>query len=78
MIWSLERDIIAPVTDGEHAAVRRVQRALRIPVTGAMDDATKASLRGVQALFKVPATGILDRQTVALIERLAPTYPEET
>jgi hypothetical protein len=76
--WPPERAIIAPANDDERAALRRVQRALRLAPTGEMDDATKASLRGVQALFKAPVTGVLDRQTVTLIERLVRTHDEES
>lgn len=72
----LPRDIITPVSEAEHEAVRRVQRALNLVPTGEMDEATRASLRGVQQLFKAPVTGVLDRPTAALIERLAYTYKE--
>lgn len=72
----LPRDIVSPVSEVEHEAVRRVQRALGLRPTGDMDEATKASLRGVQHLFKAPVTGVLDRETAALVERLAYTYKE--
>jgi hypothetical protein len=71
------RDIIAPVSDVEHEAVRRAQRALRLVPSGELDEPTKASLRGVQRLFNRPVTGVLCRDTAALIERLAKVYPED-
>ena len=71
MTWDLERDIIAPVSEAEHAAVRRAQRALRLSETGEMDPPTQAKLRGVQALFKLPVTGVLDRDTAQALGRLA-------
>lgn len=74
----LERDIISPVSQGEHEAVRRAQRALKLSPTGDMDEATRASLRGVQSLFRLPVTGILDRATAGALDRLARTYPEES
>lgn len=73
----LPRDIFAPVSEAEHAAVRRVQRALKLSLTGELDEPTKTALRGLQALFKRPVTGVLDRDTAALVERVAHTYPED-
>lgn len=77
MTWPPERDIVAPVSDAEHAAVRIAQRALGLAPTGELDEPTRASLRGVQHLFKAPVTGVLDRDTAALIERLRTVYPED-
>jgi hypothetical protein len=76
-MWPPERDVIAPVSEAEHAAVRIAQRALGLAPTGELDEPTRASLRGVQHLFKHPVTGVLDRGTAALIERLRHVYPEE-
>lgn len=73
----LPRDIIAPVSDVEHAAVRIAQRALGLEPTGELDEPTKASLRGAQRLFGVPVSGVLDRPTAALIERLRHVYKED-
>lgn len=73
----LPRDIIAPVSEAEKAAVRRAQRALGLVPTGDLDEPTKASLRGIQHMFKRPVTGVLDRETGALIERLVKVYPED-
>lgn len=70
------RDIIAPVSDAEHEAVKTAQRALGLVETGDLDEPTKASLRGVQRLFGAPVTGVLDRATAALIERLRHVYRE--
>jgi len=71
-----ERDIVAPVSEGEHEAIRIAQRALRIPVTGGMNEATRASLRGVQALYGVPVTGFLDEATAVVIDKLRPWQVE--
>lgn len=76
-MWPPERDIVAPVSNAEHAAVRIAQRALGLAPTGELDEPTRASLRGVQHLFKRPVTGVLDRDTAALIERLRTVYPED-
>ena len=69
-MWPPDRVIIAPANEGEREAVRTAQRALRLVVTGEMDEATKASLRGVQSLFKLPVTGVLDRQTAEALDKL--------
>jgi hypothetical protein len=71
MTWELERDIIAPVSDAEKAAVRRAQRALRLSETGDLDEVTASHLRGVQRLFKLPVTGVLDRATALALGRLS-------
>lgn len=76
-MWLPERDIVSPVSPGEHEAVRTAQRALNLRPTGELDEPTRASLRGVQRLFRVPVTGVLDRETAALIERLRHIYPED-
>lgn len=69
-MWPPDRVIIAPANEGERDAVRTAQRALRLNVTGAMDEATKASLRAVQHLFKLPVTGVLDRATAEALDQL--------
>lgn len=71
-MWPPTRVIIAPANEGERAAVRCAQRALRVAVTGEMDTATKTALRGVQRLFKLPETGVLDQPTAAALDRLRP------
>jgi hypothetical protein len=71
-MWPPERVIIAPANEAERNAVRTAQRALRVDVTGEMDDATKAALRGVQSLFKLPVTGVLDTSTAQALDRLRP------
>lgn len=72
MMWPPDRVIIAPANEGERAAVRTAQRALRVDVTGDMDAATKTALRGVQRLFKLPVTGVLDKPTAQALDRLRP------
>ena len=68
----LPRDIIAPVSETERAAVRVAQRTLRIDVTGEMDAGTRGALRGVQYLFGLPVTGTLDGATANRIDSLRP------
>jgi len=75
--WPPERDIVAPVSDVEHDAVRVAQRALGLVPTGDLDEPTRASLRGVQRLFGAQVTGVLDLPTAALIERLRHVYKED-
>lgn len=69
-----KRDIFRPTGDFEHKAVRHVQRVLRLPVTGDMDDATRGSLRGVQHVFGLRITGILDKATAEEIENIRSYY----
>lgn len=76
MTWPPLRDIIAPVSDAEHEAVRTAQRALGLTETGELDEPTRASLRGVQRLFRAPVTGVLDRHTAELIGKLRHVYRE--
>lgn len=66
------RDIIAPVSDREHEAVRIAQRVVHLNPTGEMDEPTKAALRGLQMLFGLVVTGILDAATAEQIDRLRP------
>jgi hypothetical protein len=69
-----KRDIIRPTGEFEHEAVRHVQRVLRMPVTGDMDDITIAALRGVQHVFGLRMTGILDKATAEEIENIRSYY----
>lgn len=71
-MWPPERVIIAPANEAERQALRTAQRALELPVTGAMDQATLKALRAVQARFKLPVTGVLDRATAEALDRLRP------
>lgn len=77
MTWPPARDILAPVSEQEHEAVKTAQRALGLAETGELDEPTRASLRGVQRLFRAPVTGVLCRDTAALIERLRHVYKED-
>lgn len=77
MTWPPERDIVAPVSPSEHAAVKTAQRVLGLVQTGELDEPTKASLRGVQRLFGAQVTGVLDLPTAALLTRLRHIYPED-
>lgn len=72
-----KRDIIRPTGEFEHEAVRHVQRVLRMPVTGDMDEPTIASLRGVQGVFGLRMTGILDKATAEEIENIRNYYSVE-
>lgn len=76
MSWPPRRDIIAPVSEVEHEAVRIAQRALGLIPTGELDEPTRASLRGVQRLYGAEVTGVLDKATAALLERLRHIYKE--
>jgi hypothetical protein len=69
-----KRDIIRPATEFEHEALRHVQRVLRMPVTGEMDDITIAALRGIQGVFGLRMTGILDKATAEEIENIRSYY----
>jgi hypothetical protein len=76
-VWPPKRDIVAPVSDAEHAAVRIAQRALGLAPTGELDEPTRACLRGVQRLFGAEVTGVLDKATTALLERLRHVHKED-
>lgn len=76
MTWPPLRDIIAPVSQAEHEAVKTAQRALGLTETGELDEPTRASLRGVQRLYGAEVTGVLDKATAALLERLRHIYKE--
>lgn len=65
-----KRTITKPATQFEHDAVEHVQRVLRCPVNGEMDDVTVSHLRGLQQLFGLRATGQLDEATARQIERI--------
>jgi hypothetical protein len=68
-LW-FKRTIIRPANDFETTAVTHVQRVMRAPETGLMDEATMSHLRGLQQLFGLPVTGVLDEATAEQIERL--------
>lgn len=68
----LPRDIVAPVSDVEHEAVRIAQRALRLEPTGLMDEPTRASLRGLQRFYRLPVHGNLDGPTAERLDGLRP------
>lgn len=65
-----KRTITRPATQFEHDAVEHVQRVLRCPVNGEMDEATVSHIRGLQTLFGLPTTGQLDLATASQIERI--------
>ncbi len=69
-----KRDIIEPVTDFEHDAVTHVQRVLRCPETGEMDEVTITHIRGLQMLFGLPITGIIDEATAEQVDRIVNYY----
>jgi len=72
MITWLPRDIITPVSDVEHEAVRVAQRALRLEPTGNMDEPTRASLRGLQRFYGLAVSGCLDTPTAQRVDALRP------
>lgn len=65
-----KRTIIRPASAFEHEAVEHVQRVLRCPITGEMDESTVSHIRGLQQLFDIPMTGVLDEATARQIERI--------
>jgi len=65
-----KRPIIRPATDFERNAVIHVQRVMRCPETGEMDETTIIHLRGIQQLFSLRVTGILDEATAKKIEEI--------
>jgi hypothetical protein len=65
-----KRTIIRPTTQFEHDAVTHVQRVLRCPETGEMDEGTISHIRGLQVLFGLTATGIIDKATAIQVDRL--------
>jgi len=69
-----KRNIIRPTTDFEHDAVVHVQRVLRCPETGEMDESTISHIRGLQQLFGLPVTGIIDEATATQVDRLRNRY----
>ncbi len=69
-----KRNIIRPTTEFEHEAVIHVQRILRCPETGEMDEVTVSHIRGLQQLFGLRVTGILDEATAVQIDRLRNRY----
>lgn len=65
-----KRTIIRPATQFERDAVTHVQRVLRCPETGEMDEATISHIRGLQQLFSLRVTGVLDEATAIQVERI--------
>lgn len=65
-----KRTIVRPTTEFEHNAVTHVQRVLRCPETGEMDEATISHIRGLQSLFGLSVTGTINEETARQIERL--------
>lgn len=69
-----KRTIIRPTTEFEHDAVTHVQRILRCPETGEMDDGTISHIRGLQQLFGLRVTGYIDEQTARQVDRIRSRY----
>lgn len=72
-VW-FKRNIIKPTTQFERDAVIHVQRVLRCPETGEMDEVTISHIRGLQALFNLPTTGIIDEATAEQVDRIVNYY----
>lgn len=70
----LPRPIIVPSSDSEREAVRHVQRVLRCPETGSLDEETKSHLLGFQMLFGIRATGVIDTATAEKIDQVRSWY----
>lgn len=69
-----KRTIIRPTTEFEHDAVTHVQRILRCPETGEMDEGTISHIRGLQQLFGLRVTGYIDEQTARQVDRIRSRY----
>lgn len=69
-----KRTIIRPTTEFEHDAVTHVQRVLRCPETGEMDEGTISHIRGLQQLFGLRVTGYIDEQTARQVDRIRSRY----
>lgn len=69
-----KRTIIRPTTEFEHDAVTHVQRILRCPETGEMDEGTISHIRGLQQLFGLRVTGYIDEQTARQVDRIRNRY----
>ena len=69
-----KRTIIRPATDFERDAVIHVQRVLRCPETGEMDEATISHIRGLQQLFGLRVSGVIDEATARQVERIRSQY----
>lgn len=68
--WFNRPIIHTPTRDFDIDAVKHVQRVLRTPETGLMDDDTRAHIRGMQTIFDLPVTGIIDLKTAQEVERI--------
>ncbi|MDT0442328.1 peptidoglycan-binding domain-containing protein [Streptomyces johnsoniae] len=75
--WMPRDQILVPVTEAEHEAVRIAQRALDMEPTGIPDETLTTRLAGIQRLFRLPVSGVLDRDTAALLDRLRPPGTRE-
>lgn len=73
----IKRTIIRPANDFERAAVTHVQRVLRCPITGEMDESTISHIRGLQQLFGLRVTGYLDIPTAIQVDRIRNRYSVE-
>lgn len=68
-MW-FKRTITKPANQFERDAVTHVQRVLRCPETGEMDEITVTHIRGMQSLFGIRTTGVIDLETAEQIERI--------
>jgi hypothetical protein len=69
-IWFKREIIHTPTGPEEIDAVMHVQRVLRCPETGLMDDSTRMHIRGMQVLFNLQPTGSINEETATEIDRL--------
>lgn len=63
---AFKKTVLRPTSQG--AAVRSLQSALRVRVTGRMDAPTRAAVARVQKQWKLPATGVVDLRTWNRVE----------
>jgi len=71
-LWFNRAIVHNPTRDFDIEAVKHVQRVLRCPETGLMDDFTRAHIRGMQQLFGLETSGAIDLETAKEIDRLVP------
>jgi len=69
-VWFNREIIHTPTRDFDIEAVKHVQRVLRAPTSGEMDEGTRQHIRGMQRLFNIPVTGTINLETAKEIDRL--------
>jgi hypothetical protein len=68
--WFNREIIHSPTRDFDIEAVKHVQRVLRVPESGVMDEGTRQHIRGMQNLCGLAVTGTINLETAKEIDRL--------